>query len=117
MKRSSWCRCEETRDEYGGCVPKDKSMKKCIACGKKIPKNQLVKYKERMLKESGWEEEFEDTLLFQDDGLMELTTHCLEKLLEYFLQPIKRPSYLKNCRKIKVKIKARNGTVIIERVD
>lgn len=64
-----------------------------------------------------WEEEFEDTLLIQDDGHMELTTNCLELLLTHFLEIIEKPSYLKNCRKLKVKIKARKGAILIEKIN
>lgn len=31
-----YCNCEETKDEFGGCVPKDEDWIECIACGKKI---------------------------------------------------------------------------------
>lgn len=34
-KASEYCSCEETKDEFGGCVP-DKTNTKCVACGKTI---------------------------------------------------------------------------------
>jgi len=61
MKRSNWCTCEDTMDEFGGCVPNEENTK-CIACGKRISKSQLEKFKKRMLFESGWDIEFETQL-------------------------------------------------------
>jgi len=60
--KKNWCTCEETMDEFGGCVPKDETYKICMACGKRISVKTLKQYKKRMLQESGWEEEFEDKL-------------------------------------------------------
>ena len=38
---SEFCRCEITKDEFGGCVPEDEKWLKCIACGKEInPKDR-----------------------------------------------------------------------------
>jgi len=83
-------------------------------CCKEIPL-VVSKYGD-IVKLEKWDEVFEDNLLFQDDGLIELTSNCLNKLLEHFLSPIERPSYLKNCRKLKVKISGKPGVIKIERI-
>lgn len=37
MNKTKYCTCEETKDDFGDCVPNEKG-KECIACGKKIMK-------------------------------------------------------------------------------
>jgi hypothetical protein len=36
-RRTGYCTCEETKDEFGGCVPNEKGNR-CIACGFRIKK-------------------------------------------------------------------------------
>ena len=36
-RRTGYCNCEETKDEFGGCVPNEKGNR-CIACGFRIKK-------------------------------------------------------------------------------
>ena len=37
-----YCDCEETKDDFGGCVPNETNTK-CIACGKSIKKSDLLR--------------------------------------------------------------------------
>lgn len=101
-KRNIWCNCEETRDEFGGCIPtEDESY--CRACRKRISKNQLTKYKERMLKESGWEEEFENKIYNNGIGINE-SVFFQELIINYFRADDK------------IKIKCKDGCIQIERI-
>jgi hypothetical protein len=114
-KNKKYCSCEETRDDFGGCVPKDESMKECIACGKKITKLTLEKYKKRILRESGWEEEFESNinLAESEEGAVYpyLSQDCdFEYIMKYL-------EVILNSSPMKVNIKVRKGCIQIERID
>lgn len=39
-RRTGYCNCEETKDEFGGCVPNKKGTR-CIACGFRINKGTM----------------------------------------------------------------------------
>jgi len=46
MKKIKYCTCKKTKDEFGGCVPDEKG--ECVACKKKITKNDLEKYRKNL---------------------------------------------------------------------
>ncbi len=49
MRRNSWCTCEDTRDDFGSCMP-IKNNKICFACKKRISKRTLLQLRARRIK-------------------------------------------------------------------
>lgn len=103
-----YCTCEDTRDEFGGCVPG--SGNKCLACGKIMTNKTIIKYKKRMLKEFGWEREFEDTFFTVVSSDFYPTVRFRKCIIARLFE-----KYI-DSKLGKVKVKCKDGCIQIERI-